>query len=93
MDRVMFYSGSLTAPSQKRLQIQVAPDKSDVGSDLTLGESADPAVCTQQQRGTEGCGVHRNNSALSPAEDERGRERAADQRPLEGKDSSAATLL
>lgn len=89
----MFYSGSLTAPPQKRLKIQVAPEKSDVVFDLTLGESTDTAVCTQQQRGTEGCAVQRNNSALSPAGDERGRKRAADQRPLEGKDSSAAPLL
>lgn len=89
----MFYSGSLTAPSQKRLKIQVAPEKSDVVFDLPLGESTDTAVCIQQQRGTEGGRVQRNNSALSPAEDERGRKRAADQRPLEGEDSSAATLL
>lgn len=89
----MFYSGSLTAPSQKRLKIQVAPETSDVVFDLSLGESTGTAVCTQQQRGTEGCGAHRNNSVLSPAGHERGRERAADQRPPEEKDSSAATLL
>lgn len=89
----MFYSGSLTVPSQKRLKIQVAPEKSDVVFDLALGGSTDTAVCTRQQRGTEGCGLQRNNSVLSPAEDERGRKRAADQRPLEEKDSSAATLL
>lgn len=50
MDRVMFYSGSLTAPSQKRLKIQVAPEKSDVVFDLALGERTDTAVCAQQQR-------------------------------------------
>lgn len=57
------------------------------------GKSTDAAVCIEQQRGTEGCGVQRNNNVLLPAEDERGRKRAADQRPLKEKGSFAVTLL
>lgn len=45
----MFYSGSLTAPPQKSLRNQVAPEKSEVVFDLTLG-GAVAAVCTQQRR-------------------------------------------
>lgn len=50
--------------SHKMVKIQVAPEKSGEVFDLTPGggESRDTAVCIQQQRGTEGCGVRRNNN-------------------------------
>lgn len=57
----MYYSGSLTVQSHKMVKLQVVPEKSDEVFDLT-GESRDTAVCIQQQRGTEGCGVQRNNN-------------------------------